>query len=155
MHCKIQRCDPLCCLLCRAVPTTQLHIAPPVSTKRQQEYINEDILRLLNPDCNRPFASFEDAVDRLLPFHVSPIKLDPKHNLHQMLLGYKIMCLAQMLAAEETEKADFEEAMTVSSGGLLLSRHEAWQQVCLHKSMQYAEQACIPHKTFSLVPEQP
>ncbi|BDA41809.1 hypothetical protein COCOBI_02-6030 [Coccomyxa sp. Obi] len=95
-------------------PTTQLHIAPPVSTKRQQEYINEDIVRLLNPDCNRPFASFEDAVDRLLPFH--------------------------MLAAEETEKADFEEAKTLSSGGLLLSRHEAWQQVCLQKSMQYAEQ---------------
>ena len=59
------------------------------------------------------------------------------------------MCLAQMLAAEETEQADFEEAKTVSSGGLLFSRHEAWQQVCLQKSMQYAEQACTPHNTFS------
>ncbi len=42
-----------------------------MSTKRQQDYIHEDIFRLLNPDCNRAFSSFEDAVDRLLPFHVS------------------------------------------------------------------------------------
>ncbi len=45
-----------------------------------------------------------------------------------------------MLGAEETEKADFEEAETVSTKGLLLNRHEAWQELCLRKSMQYAEQ---------------
>ena len=45
-----------------------------------------------------------------------------------------------MLGAEETERADFEEAENLSKGGLLLSRHEAWQEQCLEKSMQFADE---------------
>ncbi|EIE25561.1 hypothetical protein COCSUDRAFT_65305 [Coccomyxa subellipsoidea C-169] len=109
-------------------PTFQYQQTAPVSTKRQQDYIHEDIFRLLNPDCNRAFSSFEDAVDRLLPFH--------------------------MLGAEETERADFEEAETLSTGGLLLSRHEAWQELCLQKSMQYADELNSLGKKLQEIVEQ-
>ena len=44
--------------------------AGPPHVKRQQEYIQEDVWRCCNPDINRPFSSFQDAVDRLLPYHV-------------------------------------------------------------------------------------
>ncbi len=33
----------------------------------------------------------------------------------------------------------------MSTGGLLLSRHEAWQELCLQKSMQYADEVRISH----------
>lgn len=56
-----------------------------MSTKRQQDYIHEDIVRLLNPDCNRPFSNFEDAVDRLLPFHVSHAFDEEKKSVLRLL----------------------------------------------------------------------
>ncbi|CAL5219160.1 g942 [Coccomyxa viridis] len=38
--------------------------------KRQQEYISEDVWRCCNPDIQTPFRNLQDALDRLLPYHV-------------------------------------------------------------------------------------
>jgi hypothetical protein len=39
--------------------------------RAQLALIDQDCQRLVNPDYMRPFASLDDAVDRLLPYHVS------------------------------------------------------------------------------------
>ena len=41
---------------------------------QQQKYVQlvqQDSQRVSDPDVQRPFASVKDAVDRLLPYHVS------------------------------------------------------------------------------------
>lgn len=38
--------------------------------KRQLELLNEDAKRLCNVDISAPFKNMQDALDRLLPFHV-------------------------------------------------------------------------------------
>lgn len=38
--------------------------------KRQLELLSEDCKRACTTDLNRPFTTLQDAVDRLLPFHV-------------------------------------------------------------------------------------
>jgi hypothetical protein len=41
--------------------------------KRQLELLNEDAKRLCATDIVNPFRHLQDAVDRLLPFHVSGV----------------------------------------------------------------------------------
>jgi hypothetical protein len=43
--------------------------------KRQLELLNEDAKRLCTVDIHTPFRSLQDALDRLLPFHVSMLAL--------------------------------------------------------------------------------
>ena len=42
--------------------------------KRQQEYISDDVYRCCNPDIHAPFRNLQDALDRLLPYHVRPFR---------------------------------------------------------------------------------
>ena len=42
--------------------------------KRQQEYISEDVWRCCNPDIQTPFRNLQDALDRLLPYHVGRLQ---------------------------------------------------------------------------------
>jgi Conserved region of unknown function on GLTSCR protein len=39
--------------------------------KRQLELIEEDVRKVCNPNIAAPFSTIEDAVTRLLPYHVS------------------------------------------------------------------------------------
>ena len=47
-----------------------------VGQKRSNQHISDiaeqDCKRVCNPDLTRAFTNLDDAVDRLLPFHVSP-----------------------------------------------------------------------------------
>ena len=43
----------------------------PLVHKRQLDMVLADCKRVCSPDIDRPFSSLSDAVDRLLPFHVS------------------------------------------------------------------------------------
>lgn len=49
----------------------QLSEAEVASQKRSLEYIADDAKRLANLNVHAPFSGMQDAIDRLLPFHVS------------------------------------------------------------------------------------
>ncbi|KAL6746888.1 hypothetical protein V8C86DRAFT_3203826 [Haematococcus lacustris] len=68
--------------------------------KRQVEMFNEDAKRLCTLDIVTPFRHLQDAVDRLIPFH--------------------------LLAGTDPAAADLEELQELSAPQLLLSRDTAW-----------------------------
>lgn len=41
------------------------------SQKRQHEFLDQDCKRVCGSDYTRPFTSLQNALDRLLPYHVS------------------------------------------------------------------------------------
>ena len=47
--------------------------------RAQVALLDQDCARLVNPDYTRPFASIDDAVDRLLPYHVRRAALALAH----------------------------------------------------------------------------
>eukprot|EP00158_Paraphelidium_tribonemae_P005572 Partr_v1_DN27409_c3_g1_i1_m71687 len=60
----------------------QVPVAPPVPTisqnckRRIHESLERDVAAVTNPDVLKPFSSLEDAVDRLLPYHVYQYRED-------------------------------------------------------------------------------
>jgi hypothetical protein len=73
----------------------------------------EDARRALKPDVAAPFASFEDAVARLLPYHVRhPARQRAQRALRSALLNPLTRHPAprQVFGAEEGDEADVDEA---------------------------------------------
>ena len=57
--------------ICSGAPTP---VQQQPYVKRQQEYISDDVYRCCNPDIHAPFRNLQDALDRLLPYHVRPFR---------------------------------------------------------------------------------
>lgn len=53
-----------------AVAATAATVARQGGNPKEVEMAQQDALRVTNPDLKRPFSSVEDAVNRLLPYHV-------------------------------------------------------------------------------------
>jgi len=53
---------------------TQNHQQHQSHAARISEAVAKDLAALANPDVSTPFASVDDAVDRLLPYHVSRMR---------------------------------------------------------------------------------
>mmetsp|Transcript_38570 Transcript_38570/g.98639 ORF Transcript_38570/g.98639 Transcript_38570/m.98639 type:complete len:150 (+) Transcript_38570:431-880(+) len=70
-----------------------------------------DCAAVSNPNVATPFAGLEDAVSRLLPYHI--------------------------LGTEEGDDADVDETADGRGGGLLSSKREAWQSMCVRKSAEF------------------
>jgi len=70
-----------------------------------------DCEAVANPDVGTPFRGVADAVDRLLPYHV--------------------------FATEEGDDADVDETADGRGGGLLCSKRDAWQSMCVRKSTEF------------------
>ncbi|KAG7672465.1 hypothetical protein Ndes2526B_g09014 [Nannochloris sp. 'desiccata'] len=82
----------------RTAPLTGPHIA---------EVAEQDCKKVCNPDFNRPFTNLEDAVDRLLPYHI--------------------------LDTEEEAETDLKEAEEAGSS-LALTRWDAWQGYAIKRA---------------------
>ena len=54
-----------------AKPAT-MEEAEKYSLRRTARFLSDDAKQLCAADFTRPFANLQDAIDRLLPFHVSP-----------------------------------------------------------------------------------
>ncbi|GAB4813234.1 hypothetical protein N2152v2_000280 [Parachlorella kessleri] len=78
--------------------------------RAQLALLELDCARLANPDYHRPFASLEDAVDRLLPYHA--------------------------LLDETSDVLDQREAQA-AGGTLAASRRQAWNAKCLTKAVEF------------------
>lgn len=83
-------------------------------------------MRISNPDHSRPFSSLEDAVDRLLPYHV--------------------------FMDETPEAGDLREA-EAANAPLAASRKEAWLAECLAKTMQFQQMVVQLHKRMDAAEE--
>eukprot|EP00197_Chlamydomonas_leiostraca_P010774 CAMPEP_0202874902 /NCGR_PEP_ID=MMETSP1391-20130828/26214_1 /ASSEMBLY_ACC=CAM_ASM_000867 /TAXON_ID=1034604 /ORGANISM="Chlamydomonas leiostraca, Strain SAG 11-49" /LENGTH=206 /DNA_ID=CAMNT_0049556447 /DNA_START=107 /DNA_END=724 /DNA_ORIENTATION=+ len=77
--------------------------------KRQVEELYEDAKRLCTSDITAPFKNLQDAVERLLPYHV--------------------------MGAADPQEADMEELREFEGGELVVSRHETWAQQSLNASV--------------------
>jgi Conserved region of unknown function on GLTSCR protein len=89
--------------------------------------------KIRNPDLKRPFSSLEDAVDRLLPYHVSlRIKVSCVGTFARGISKTwspltLVLCVSavQLLAAEHPMATDLREAEEAGAN-LLLPRQDAW-----------------------------
>uniref|UniRef100_A0A061R425 GLTSCR protein conserved domain-containing protein n=2 Tax=Tetraselmis sp. GSL018 TaxID=582737 RepID=A0A061R425_9CHLO len=90
----------------------------PLSTVLQPTPISQQLLHrfqsdcaaVSNPDISTPFLNAEDAVHRLLPFH--------------------------LLASEDEDEADIDETQDGQGSNLLCSRRDLWRDLCFKKSME-------------------
>lgn len=83
---------------------------------KQQENLGDSCQKILFADINQPFSSVADAVTRLLPFHV--------------------------FSAYEAEEADMEEVEgSPGAGYLVSSRADAWEDLCLRKTVELSNKA--------------
>ncbi len=57
------------------------HIAH--ASRRQREFFASDCSKIVTQDNSRPFANFQDAVERLLPYHVG----------HATYMGRSLRCM--------------------------------------------------------------
>lgn len=80
---------------------------------RAEAWLKEDIEALSTINWQKPFASVEEACDRLLPYH--------------LWLG------------DEAEEADADEASQPGSPPLLASREDAWEEMCARKSREHLD----------------
>ncbi|KAI7836257.1 hypothetical protein COHA_009847 [Chlorella ohadii] len=83
------------------------------AVRAQLELMAQDSTRVSAPDWTAPFSSLEDAVDRLLPYH--------------------------MFGAEDPAETDAREAEGApgQTFRLATSRHEAWQDHVMHRVNEY------------------
>lgn len=83
------------------------------AVRAQLELMGQDSTRVSAPDWTAPFSSLEDAVDRLLPYH--------------------------MFGAEDPAETDAREAEGAPNGAgrLATSRHEAWQDHVMHRVNEF------------------
>jgi len=102
----------------------------PLDGRPQAAAVAADLAALAAPDVQTPFADLRDAVARLLPYHVSVVG-----GLGGGMGGKAGRRAAprppsrlQLLAQEEPEAADADEAAQTSSR-LLLSRRDAYAEV--------------------------
>lgn len=76
-------------------------VQPQPYVKRQHEYISEDIYRCCNPDVNAPFRNLQDALDRLLPYHVGdPLFLSLIPFLNKVSTGTRAERLETSLSSD-------------------------------------------------------
>lgn len=85
------------------------------AAKRRQELIADDARRLLQTDIHRPFSNLEDAIERLLPYH--------------------------LLGAEDGGAADLDETSDHAGAGLLAGRDDAWRDIVLDRTRALAKQS--------------
>lgn len=106
---------------------------------KQLTLMKADVQKLAYLDLQRPFANLEDAVDRLLPFHVC-LCMDLFHWALPALHNSHTMQHPQILASEEPDDADAEEA---DAGGavLLASRHTVWNEFVRTRAQYLVERA--------------
>lgn len=103
-----------------AAPTSALptRVEPALlQPKSQQDLLASDCRLLCAPDITSPFINLEDAVIRLLPFH--------------------------MWASEEGDEADLAETADGTGANLMCSRDEAWRDMCLKKVMDFIKRGDI------------
>ncbi len=113
--------------------------------KRQLELLNEDAKKLCATDIRTPFRSLQDAVDRLLPFHVSAAQQAAQAHAHLCCPACTHKCehcrpdshlplrrrvCPQLLGGLESDAADLEELQEQPHPELIATRNQlAAQQV--------------------------
>jgi Conserved region of unknown function on GLTSCR protein len=113
--------------------------------------VEEDCKRVCAPEIDRPFAGIVDTVQRLLPYHVRrwscpgflPVlqSTDQQREpaLHQLEFVWPGLRAEQILASEEGEEADLDEA-TAMGMKLVTSRRDVWRDACLRRTMEFGRQ---------------
>lgn len=105
-------------------------MAPKSAAKRQHkdhlsDIASQDAKKVAKPDVTNPFSSFEDVVERLLPYHVRLLPPSVPFTDEYTLLHIKIFDQTmQILTEEDPNEADVNEA-NESGKSILLSRSEA------------------------------
>lgn len=82
-HAQVAPTPPPLCLCRSNAPKTPQEVQ---AQRAQLALMEQDCARLVNPDYLRPFASLEDAVDRLLPYHVRAFPCQPCSRPHRSYL---------------------------------------------------------------------
>ena len=58
---------------------------------RQSDYITEDMHKVCCPDVQTPFRNVEDALDRLLPYHVGPCAASYRVAMHAGSCSFAVL----------------------------------------------------------------
>ncbi|KAF6258070.1 hypothetical protein COO60DRAFT_1157784 [Scenedesmus sp. NREL 46B-D3] len=83
--------------------------------KKQGEFIQGDVRMLGGIDVEKPFQNVQDAVQRLLPFH--------------------------LFGAVDAADADLDDTPDCGGADLMSNRHEAWQELCISKANDLRKRA--------------
>ncbi len=117
--------------------------------KRQQEYISEDVWRCCNPDIQTPFRNLQDALDRLLPYHVRhfPATLCNSHcctHLKALLRAAQTHAQSDMAVQvfHTEDGGEAEKDTCKADDGTPISQQEAAKQQTLGKAAALLDKAC-------------